>query len=100
MSLTSNVLYSLLTSYLTLFPSTLTWARLAGSSPPGMAVLIMIESVSGEEWVRSGLVFCHTFGHAAQNWTRWRVWPGASFCARGLFRDGQKHAKFARHVKS
>ena len=24
----------------------------------------------------------------AQNWTRWRVRPGASFCAMRLFRDG------------
>jgi len=29
----------------------------------------------------------------AQIWTRWRVGVGASFCARGLFRDGPKHAK-------
>ena len=27
----------------------------------------------------------------AQNWTRWLVRPGASFGARGLFRDGPKH---------
>ena len=26
-----------------------------------------------------------------QNWTRWRVRPGASIYSRGLFRDGPKH---------
>jgi len=27
-------------------------------------------------------------GLDAMNWTRWRVQPGASFCARRVFRDG------------
>jgi len=36
----------------------------------------------------------------AQNWTRWRVWSCASFCSRGLFRDGPKHKRSARSIRS
>ena len=36
----------------------------------------------------------------AQNWTRWQVWSGASFCSRGLFRDGPKHKSSARSIRS
>ena len=34
----------------------------------------------------------------AQNWTRWRFWQGASFCARGLFKakDGPKYNLFSQ----
>jgi len=32
-----------------------------------------------------------------QNWTQWLVRPGASFCAKVLFGDGQDQARFARH---
>ena len=32
----------------------------------------------------------------ASVWTRWRVWPGASFCARELFQKAQK--KIPKHA--
>jgi len=36
----------------------------------------------------------------AQNWTQWRIRPGASFCAKRLFRDGPKHAMCTSTLRS
>jgi len=35
----------------------------------------------------------------AANWTRWRMWPGASFCERGLIRDGPDQGHVEGNVK-